>query len=101
MKTPRYALIALVPALPLVWSQTIPVAPLEDPEHVDERRAAFGLQLRADYLKRRDITWDPSACNQQLAEREARKEPRVQSHLIWGDIIAQCSPGCLRTGPAP
>jgi hypothetical protein len=47
------------------------LAPLEDPESVDERRAAMGLGRLADYLKRWDIAWDIEAYKQELAQRES------------------------------
>lgn len=34
------------------------LSPLEDPDHVDERRAAVNLQPIADYLKNWDLTWN-------------------------------------------
>jgi hypothetical protein len=37
------------------------VAPLIDPEHVDERRATVGLQPIAEYLKHWNLTWDAKA----------------------------------------
>jgi len=35
--------------------------PIEDPEHVDERRAAVGLPPMAEYLKHWNLTWDAKA----------------------------------------
>lgn len=37
------------------------VLPLEDPDHVDERRAAVGLRPLAEYVKTWNITWDVEA----------------------------------------
>lgn len=39
---------------------------LEDPEHVDQRRAAVGLQPLADYVSRWNIAWDPAAYKKRL-----------------------------------
>jgi hypothetical protein len=47
------------------------VLPLEDPEHVDERRAQVGLPPLADYLKNWKITWDVAAYKAQLPQIEA------------------------------
>lgn len=37
------------------------VRPLVDPDKVDERRAAVGLGLLKDYVKKWDIVWDVEA----------------------------------------
>ena len=47
------------------------ISPLEDPDHVDERRAAVGLQPLADYVKHWEITWDVEAFKKQQTERNA------------------------------
>lgn len=51
------------------------VAPLDDPDHVDTRRAAVGLGPLADYVKRWNITWDPVAYKELLP---TLKNPFVQ-----------------------
>ncbi|MFD3003634.1 DUF6624 domain-containing protein [Pontibacter toksunensis] len=43
------------------------VLPLEDPENVDKRRAAVGLQPLAEYVKRWGISWDAEAHKKQQA----------------------------------
>jgi hypothetical protein len=42
------------------------VAPLEDPDNVDVRRAAAGMKPMAQYLKDFDLTWDAAAYKIQL-----------------------------------
>ena len=34
--------------------------PIEDPMHVDERRASVGLPPLAEYLQHWNLTWDPA-----------------------------------------
>lgn len=57
------------------------VQAIEDPDHVDERRASVGLPPMADYVKHWNLTWDLEAYKQQLpqllvklAQRKAAKE---------------------------
>ncbi len=45
------------------------VLPLEDPDHVDKRRATMGLGPLADYVKRWNITWDVEAYKKWLAQK--------------------------------
>lgn len=52
------------------------VLPLDDPMHVDERRAEVGLPPLADYLKRWNIDWDPEAYLKLLPEIEAKQKER-------------------------
>ena len=47
------------------------VRPLDDPDRVDERRAAMGLGTMAEYLKHWDLTWDVEAYKKQLPTLEA------------------------------
>ena len=42
-------------------SQTYVLSPLEDPDHVDERRAKMDMEPIADYLQAWDIVWDVEA----------------------------------------
>lgn len=44
------------------------VQPIEDPDHVDERRASVGLPPMADYLKNWNLTWDLEAYKKQLPQ---------------------------------
>ena len=53
------------------------VSPLEDPDHVDERRAAVGLGTMAENLKRWNLPWDVAAYKAQLPELEI---------LEWGAV---------------
>lgn len=46
------------------------VLPLEDPDHVDERRASMGLGPLADYVRRWQIVWDVEAYKKQSAEKK-------------------------------
>ncbi len=52
------------------------LAPLIDPDHVDERRASVGLGPIADYLQRYDIKWDVEAYKKELPELE-----KIQAEL--------------------
>jgi hypothetical protein len=52
------------------------VSPLEDPDHVDERRAAVGLGPLADYVANWDIIWDVGAYKADLPALEARERAR-------------------------
>jgi len=45
------------------------VSPLEDPDHVNERRAEVGLGTIEQYVSRWDITWDAE-------KHKARKETK-------------------------
>jgi hypothetical protein len=47
------------------------VLPLEDPDHVDDRRKGVGLGTLADYVKQWGIAWDPAAYEKSLAVLEA------------------------------
>jgi hypothetical protein len=44
------------------------VAPLNDPQNVDHRRALVGLEPIAEYAKGFDITWNASEYAKQLPE---------------------------------
>lgn len=46
--------------------------PLDDPDHVDERRAAVGLEPLNKYLLNWDMKWDVEAYKKQLPEIEER-----------------------------
>ncbi len=46
------------------------VAPLLDPEKVDERRAEVGLGPLSDYVSNWDLTWDAEKYKKEEAERE-------------------------------
>ena len=48
--------------------------PLEDPDHVDERRAKVGLGPLADYLKGFDVEWNVEEYKKQQAEKEGKKD---------------------------
>ena len=47
------------------------VAPLEDPDHVDARRAAVGLQPLSAYVEQWNIKWDVEEYKRQLPALEA------------------------------
>jgi len=49
------------------------VSPLEDPDHVDERRASVGLGPLADYVSHWDIIWDVGAYKADLPAIEAKE----------------------------
>jgi hypothetical protein len=49
------------------------VSPLEDPDHVDERRASAGLGPLSDYLKNWNITWDAAQYKKDLPEIEKKE----------------------------
>jgi hypothetical protein len=53
------------------------VSPLEDPDHVDERRASMGLGTMAKNLRRWNLKWDVSIYKQELPKLEL---------LEWGAI---------------
>jgi hypothetical protein len=48
--------------------------PLEDPDNVDKRRAAVGLEPLADYVKSWDIEWNVEAYKKQLPAIEAKQK---------------------------
>ncbi len=48
------------------------VLPLDDPDHVDERRASVGLGKLQDYVSQWEITWDAEAYKKKLPEIEAK-----------------------------
>jgi hypothetical protein len=47
------------------------VLPLDDPEHVDQRRASIGLEPIAQYVKRWHIIWDLVKYKKDLPKVEA------------------------------
>ena len=49
------------------------IFPLEDPDHVDERRAKVGLGPLADYVKRWDIIWDVEAYKKEQMLKEKQE----------------------------
>lgn len=52
------------------------LSPLEDPDHVDERRAGMGLGPLADYLRNWDMPWDVEAYKKELPLLEERLKAR-------------------------
>lgn len=58
-------------------SQKYYIAPLEDPDNVDKRRAEVGLGLLTDYVKRWDIVWNVAEYKKQLPEIEAKEKERM------------------------
>jgi hypothetical protein len=48
------------------------VLPLDDPDHVDQRRAEVGLEPLADYVKQWDIIWNVEEYKKQLPELEEK-----------------------------
>ena len=46
------------------------VLPLDDPDHVDERRASVGLGPLAEYVSRWKIVWDVEAYKKEQAEKK-------------------------------
>jgi hypothetical protein len=50
------------------------VAPLEDPDNVDKRRASVGLGPLADYVKYWNLTWNVEAYKKQLPAIEAKSK---------------------------
>jgi hypothetical protein len=53
-------------------SGTYFLSPLEDPDHVDERRASVGLGPIAEYLTNWDMTWDVKAYKRDLPALQER-----------------------------
>jgi hypothetical protein len=51
------------------------VRPLDDPDNVDSRRAAVGLQPLAQYVKHWNIAWDVAEYKKQLPELEKLEHP--------------------------
>lgn len=49
------------------------LSPLEDPDHVDERRLSMGLGPLSEYLSHWDLKWDPEEYKKQLPELEKRR----------------------------
>lgn len=52
------------------------VAPLEDPDNVDKRRANVGLEPLADYLKNFNVVWDLEKYKAELPSIEAKEKIR-------------------------
>jgi hypothetical protein len=50
------------------------VLPLEDPENVDKRRAAVGLEPLSDYLKNFNMTWNLEKYKRDLPAIEALQD---------------------------
>lgn len=48
------------------------MAPLLDPDKVDERRAEVGLGPLSDYISNWDLIWDPEVYKKEEAERESK-----------------------------
>ncbi len=51
-------------------AQKFYVLPLDDPDHVDERRAAVGLSPLAEYVRRWKIVWDVEEYKKQQTEKK-------------------------------
>ena len=51
------------------------LSPLDDPDHVDQRRASVGLGLLADYLKHWDLTWDVEEYKKHPPQLEKAEPP--------------------------
>lgn len=51
---------------------TMRLRPIEDPEHVDARRAAVGLPPMAEYLEHWNLTWDAKAFAATQAKTETK-----------------------------
>jgi hypothetical protein len=47
------------------------ISPLEDPDHVDERRAKLGLQPLAEFASYNHFTWDVEAYKRDLPQLES------------------------------
>jgi hypothetical protein len=54
------------------------VLPLDDPDHVDKRRAEVGLGPLADYVKRWDIEWNVEEYKKQLPDIELKEKKNKQ-----------------------
>ncbi len=52
------------------------VLPLDDPDHVDERRASVGLGKLQDYVSQWNITWEAEEYKKKLPEIEAKNVRR-------------------------
>ncbi|MCC6726331.1 MAG: hypothetical protein IT258_17620 [Saprospiraceae bacterium] len=52
------------------------VRPLDDPDHVDERRASVGLGPLKDYVSRWKIVWDVEAYKKLLPELEEKQKKK-------------------------
>lgn len=50
------------------------LSPLQDPDHVDERRAAVGLKPIAEYLREYNMKWDVEEYKKQLPGIEKRQQ---------------------------
>jgi hypothetical protein len=50
------------------------VQPLEDPDNVDNRRAAIGLEKLQDYLSGVGMKWDPEEYKKKLPELKAKQK---------------------------
>lgn len=64
------------------------VMPLEDPDHVDERRKSVGLPPLAKYVENWNMEWDVEAYKKELPEIEAyekeRREGRSKKEAMGG-----------------
>lgn len=54
------------------------VLPLNDPDHVDERRAEVGLPSLSDYIRRWDLEWNVTDYKKQLPELD--KQAGIKQH---------------------
>ena len=59
--------------------------PLDDPDHVDERRAAVGLQPLAEYLKHWNIVWNLAAFKKHQAEMDVGTSAVLASPASSGE----------------
>jgi hypothetical protein len=57
------------------------VCPLEDPDHVDKRRAEVGLEPMSAYLTRFKINWDPEQYKKDLPLIEAKEKDLLKISL--------------------
>ena len=76
------------------------VSPLEDPDHVDERRASVGLPPMAEYLKIWNLTWDVEAYKQELPVLEALAAHKFGARYDQAAGLVRASPaGSDRLAP--
>ena len=57
-------------------TQTQYVLPLDDPDNVDKRRAAVGLENLAEYVKNWNINWNVEQYKKDLPEIEEMSKPK-------------------------
>jgi hypothetical protein len=72
--------------LSIVDGQTV-LSPTEDPDHLDERRAALGMTAIADYLNSSKIEWNVNTFKEAMARYDAKQIISPEDFKKFVDVL--------------